>query len=86
MKEEIKVTPAMREWCRYLARAGNGLRRTSVVSGYRATSEKGMRRGGLTYVMGLKLADAGLITWVALKGERIGHIAALTDKGREVAA
>ncbi len=84
--ESIKVTPAMREWCRYLAQPGKGLRRTYLTSGYRATAERGIRKQGLTYVMGLKLEDAGLIKWVNQEGSRIGHVAELTDKGREVAA
>lgn len=79
MNEPTKITPAMLDWCRYLAQPGHGLRRSSFTRGYHATTTRGdHRKQGLTYVMGLKLEKAGLIRW-------IDQFAELTDQGREAA-
>lgn len=61
---KIKITPAIRDWCKFLASPKAVLEQSSRshTGPYVCRNRTGAR--SITYVMAGKLEDAGLITWV----------------------
>lgn len=78
----VNVTPAMREWLKYLARGNEITRSPNFHTGPYTT----VGRGGLTWRMVIKLQDAGLIRWEPVTPElsfpRVKAV--LTDAGYSV--
>lgn len=86
--QEIKITPAMREWCKKLAQP-NGLRwwrrvnnRYSTIGAFESF---GSVRSPMVHVV-QRMEDAGLIEWPELHSDTYyRYQAVLTEKGKEIA-
>ncbi len=91
MTTEAKVTPAMRRWCKYLAKGGFLLRRGggSAWSSYYSTNPF---NGRPTYDFVERMIGAGLISWVpnTASAERLewgyADMAKLTTAGERAAS
>lgn len=80
----IKITPAMRQWCKRIASGHTTLRKTGVMN-YSASGLLGHSKP--TYVIVNKLEDAGLITWSVQNpdSDRCDRVAILTEAGKAAA-
>lgn len=82
--QRVAITPAMRKWCRYLAQPGVTLTRYTNTQPHHAQGGRGDGTKTMTYPMGRKLTEAGLITWTDHKTlhSRVHYQrAALTERG-----
>ncbi len=87
MKKEVKITPAMREWCKKLAKPDyRFMSRSGIAVSVNAAFSKWGAEKPPRWTMIQGLMDSGLIEWAEVSGDPyFRYKAVLTEKGKEAA-